>query len=914
MSGGLAAAEPVLAELDGIEACPEGELAHYGVKRRSGRYPWGSGDEPFQHEADFIARVDELKRSGMSEKDIAESLEMSTTEMRMALRVAKHERDAQLRSRARELKEKGLNTSQIAREMGYKNESSVRALLNEQTAANKGRAWGTADTLVKELEKKGQIDVGRGTETILGCSAGTLNEALYILQGKGYEVYGVNVEQPTNKGKYTTTKVLVPPGTEYADVYKNIANTRMVGEWHSDDGGTTYRPMERPSSLDSSRVHVRYGDEGGSAKDGVIELRRGVADLDLGAAHYAQVRIMVDGTHYLKGMAMYSDDIPAGCDVVFNTNKKSGTPKADVFKKVTGDPDNPFGAAITAAGQSHYKGADGKERLSPVNKLKEEGEWERMSKNLSSQFLSKQPIALIKKQLGLTYDTYEADYEDLLKLSNPTVRKKMLLDFAESCDSAAQHMKAAALPRQTTQVILPLDKIREDEVYAPNYRNGEQLALVRYPHGGTFEIPVVTVNNHDPSGRRCIGPTVRDAIGIHPKVAERLSGADFDGDQVIAIPTNNGRVKVQTTRTLKGLEGFDPKAEYPHVKGARVMPESSKQREMGAVSNLITDMTLKGANADEIARAVRHSMVVIDAVKHKLDYKQSEVDNGIAELKAEYQGRVDPETGKRSGGASTLISRRKQDVSVPERQGSPRIDPETGEVSWRESGRTYVSGKTGEVTPAQQRVKLVRETKDLHSLSSGTLPEIAYAEYGNKMKALANRARKEAVATPNLVHDRRAAAKYKEEVASLGAKLNAYLKNAPRERQAQILANAEVKAKRDANPGMDKSEVQKLKNMAMMNARAKVGASGKNVRIYITDGEWEAIQAGAVSHTTLHKILQHADSDRVRELATPRAKSSLPDFKVAKLKIMANSGSYTNQEIADVLGCSVSTVSRYLNA
>ena len=48
---------------------------------------------------------------------------------------------------------------------------------------------------------------------------------------------------------------------------------------------------------------------------------------------------------------------------------------------------------------------------------------------------------------------------------------------------------------------------------------------------------------------------------------------------------------------------------------------------MGDVSNLITDMTIKGANNDELARAVRHSMVVIDSEKHNLDVKASARDN-----------------------------------------------------------------------------------------------------------------------------------------------------------------------------------------------------------------------------------------------------------------------------------------------
>ena len=36
-----------------------------------------------------------------------------------------------------------------------------------------------------------------------------------------------------------------------------------------------------------------------------------------------------------------------------------------------------------------------------------------------------------------------------------------------------------------------------------------------------------------------IGKTSQDAIGINSKVADRLSGADFDGDTVMGIPTHD---------------------------------------------------------------------------------------------------------------------------------------------------------------------------------------------------------------------------------------------------------------------------------------------------------------------------------------------------------------------------------------
>lgn len=896
-----------------MDLVEEDILMHYGVKRRSGRYPWGSGDNPYQHGGDFLARVEELQRLGKTEKQIADELHLSTTDLRMQVRVAKHERRALQADRARSLREDGKTLDEIASILGYANDSSVRALLNENTAANKNKAQATAEILKKELAEKGAIDVGTGVERQLGVSTGVLQEALFILETEGYNRYGVGVPQVNDPKKRTITPVISVPEIDQREVYKNLDLVKSVGDYHSTDGGESWDKREYPASIDSSRVKILYGDEGGALKDGVIEIRRGVADLDLGDSHYAQVRILVDGTHYLKGMAMYSDDMPDGADIVFNTNKHTGTPKMDVLKKIQDDPDNPFGALIKANGQSHYIDADGNEKLSAINKLKEEGDWDKMSKNLSSQFLSKQPIQLIKKQLDLTYADAADEFSEICSLNNPTVKRKLLLDFADECDSAAVHLKAAALPRQSTQVILPLNAMKETEIFAPNYRDGEKVVLIRYPHGGTFEIPELTVNNKNPTAVSVLGKNIRDAVGINPKVAERLSGADFDGDQVVVIPTG-GRVKIQSTPALKDLKDFDPKTDYSTEgkTGVRLLAKgAATQRQMGEISNLITDMTLKGATEPEIARAVKHSMVVIDAAKHKLDYRQSEKDNGIAELKKKYQG-FDDETGHH-GGASTLLSRRKQDVEVPERQGSGVIDPLTGKVVYKESGRTYVDPRTGKTVAATTKVKRILAVDDVRSMSSGTLQEEAYADYANKMKDLANKARLEYKATPTLKRSASAAKAFEPEVNRLMAALKVAQLNAPLEREAQRIANARVKAKVQANNITDKDEISKIRRAAISDARNSTGASGKRTRITISDGEWTAIQSGAISDTTLSEILRYAEPKTVRERATPRRTTQLSDARISRIKAMANSG-HTNAEIAEALGISTSAVSKYLNS
>lgn len=900
-------------------------LEHYGTKRHSGRYPWGSGDNPYQHSGDFLSRVEELKKKGLSEKEILETIndslpdeyKMGLTEFRTARQKAGHDRKALEYDQIRALKDDGLGWKEIGDKLGM-SESSVRSKYNNAIGEKASQAEKIAATLKEEVDKKGMIDISEGANQVLGVSESKLDEAAYILEAEyGYQRYGVGIRQPTNVRQQTNITVLAKPEFDQKYAYQHQDQIDSLGDYHSDDGGETFTKLQRPSSLDSSRVAIRYGDEGGLDKDGVMEIRRGVPDLDLGKSHYAQVRILVDGDHYLKGMAVYSDDLPDGVDVMFNTNKPSGTPKMKVLKEAKADPDNPFGAAIKANGQSMYIGDDGKEHLSPINKLKEEGDWDTMSRNVSSQFLSKQPKKLIENQLNLTVADYKAQYDEIMRYDNPTVKKKLLNDFADTVEGTSMTLKASAFPGQSTKVILPINKIKETEAYCPTYENGTRLALIRYPHAGTFEIPIVTVNNKNVSGKRNLG-AIQDAIGINAKVAERLSGADFDGDTVMAIPVTD-KVNIKSTRALKALEGFDPKTAYAVPEGnpnnVRLMKKEEKQREMGVISNLITDMTLRGADEDELARAVKHSMVVIDAEKHKLDYKRSERENGIPELKQKWQIRVDEEGATHYGGASTLLSRRKQTVRVPERRGSVRVDKETGEYIYKESGRTFTDPKTGKERKAEDTVSLISETKDARTLSSGTIQENLYADFSNKLKAMANQARKEAVSMKGIQRNPEAAKTYAPEVASLKEKYNNMVANKPKERKAMLIANANIKAKiqeQGLDPTIDKKEIKKISSVEMQRARDSVGASGRKSKVTFTDREWEAVQAGAISDNMLTKFLNSSDSDEIVKRAMPKNVTVMTSAKMSKANAMLRSG-YSYAEIAKACGVPESTVYSALN-
>lgn len=918
----------------------EDVMIHYGVSvmdgapgRGSGRYPWGSGDNPKQRTDTFLSRYNEYAGQGLTEKEIAEKMGTTTTKLRVQLSYAKSQKRMQMVDQAKSLRKEGKSLNEIAEIMGFDNDSSVRSLLNENAETRMRQSTATADKLRELVQDKGFLEVGLGVEQELGVSRTKLDQALYTLELEGYNIYNRRIPQATNPAQKTTLKVLTPPGTKYSEIY-DASKIHSVGDYaiSYDDGETFHKPFEFPSSMDSKRLMINYAEDGGLQKDGVIELRRGVKDLDLGDSKYAQVRILVDGTHYLKGMAVYADDLPDGVDVRFNTNKTKDVPMMDVLKKVKRDKDgnvdrdNPFGSLIKEkGGQSYYLDDKGKEHLSLINKRAEEGDWGEWADKLPSQFLAKQPIALINRQLKIAIEDKQAEFDDIRSLTNPTVKRKLLEDFADGCDKNAVTLQAAALPRQKYQVILPLNSISENEIYAPNFNDGETVALVRYPHGGLFEIPILKVNTKNTEGKRVIGTNPKDAVGINSKVAERLSGADFDGDTVMVIPFGKG-YKIASQPELKGLKGFDPKVEYKIPAGdtkTKRMTDANTQKQMGVISNLIMDMTLAGAKPEELARAVRHSMVVIDAKKHDLDYKRSESDNGIAELKRIYQGQYD-ENGQYHEGSATLITRAKSQQSVPKRQGSGVIDPETGKKTYKTADDLYyetsrVDKKTGEVITKQkmrtQQSTKMAETDDAYTLVSyrRTKAELAYAEYANKLKSLANEARKEMKATGTLKYSPEAKKAYEPEVTRLQSALALANSNKPRERQAQVLANARIKEKIEADPDLanDKKMLKKVSQQAIVAARQQVGA--KRHPITISDKEWEAIQAGAISDNVLSQILDSADIDNLRQRATPRANNELSNGKIALIKARAASG-YTNAQIAESLGISASTVSKYLNA
>lgn len=877
------------------------ELQHYGTPRHSGRYPWGSGENPYQSSLPFARQVRELRASGMAEKDIANMMGLSINALRAQYSIAKDEMKAYQAREAVRLKDKGYSNTKIGEILGEPGdpipEATVRNLLKPTLTERANVTKEISNVLKDAVDRYKYVDVGSGVEAYLGVSSTKLGTAVELLQQEGYEYKNLKVVQ-LGTGLKTTVKVLCPPNTPTREIYQHLDEIELpIGKVYTEDGGKTWSNIHTPVGVDPKRVQIRYAEDGGVDMDGVIQLRPGVQDISLKGSQYAQVRIQVGEDRYLKGMACYSDDLPDGVDLMFNTNKTKDVPFDEVLKKTKNDPDNPFGATIVR--QNDWTDEKGEKHLGAINIVNDQGTWEDWSRTLSTQFLSKQPVSLAKKQLDLTYADKKAEYDEIMALTNPDVKRKMLEDFSDSCDAASIHMKAKAMAGQTQRVLLPLPGIKENECYAPGYKDGEELVLIRYPHAGKFEIPTVTVNNKVKNGKTVVGEGI-DAIGIHPMIAKQLSGADFDGDSVVAIPNSSGAIK--TSKPLKDLQDFDPEI-YKNPPGVIPTGEPgnkyNKGMEMGKVSNLITDMTIGGADQSEIARAVKHSMVVIDAEKHNYDWKRSYQENGIAALQEKYQGKV-------GGGAATLISRRKGDVRVDERKqrnAMRDIDPVTGEKTYRTTERWYTD-KKGKLVKAKTVITNL-EAYGADALSSGSKIEGVYADYSNKMRALANEARLSILKTPTQKYSPSAAKTYSEEVKSLKAKLNTALMNSPLERQAQLYANMVIKEKKAANPDMTNEEYKRLKGQTLAGARARVGA--KKDKIEITPKEWEAIQAGAINHTTLTKILSNTDSDVIKKYATPRAETTLSSAQKQQIIALMRSGA-NQADVAQRFGVSVSTI------
>lgn len=881
------------------------DILHYGRGHasggHSGRYPWGSGDKRIH----FTEAVAALKESGITDKTKqAKELGISRNELQAHLSSEHAAIREEFTKRGRDLVGNGKSVNQAANELGVP-EATLRSYLNNTAPsthqARLTRAKQVTDMYRKALEEQsGYIDVGAGTEHQIGITKYQKDMALEALKQDGYYVHKVLLRNLTNPDKPISTQVLTKNPDQYDVQGKHALDVQLPNYQYE---GVKLTGISKPVDVPWKDVSINYGINGENDRDGTILVRRGNPEADLGASHYAQVRISVGGTHYMKGMAMYGDDddfkgLPSNVKYIFHTNKPSTKSPQDVLKKQKDNPLNPFESSIR-----HQKGV--------FNIVNQEGDWSDYRTTLASQFLSKQNVSFVKERLKDTFKRDKEDYDSIVAITNPVVKQKLLQDLVGdpkdktkrgSIDTEQFHMRAVGEPGTRYKTLIANPWLKANEVYAPDYNDGDHVVLVRYPHGGTFELPDLVVNNKAPKSKKLLGNAI-DGIGIHPEAAHKLSGADFDGDTVIVLPNNSGKIKYR--KSLPGLKNFDPndyeltdpkdlpyettrknrytgKEEKVTVYPGKHISPRGKQTEMGNVSNLITDMTIKGASDTELARAVKYSMVVIDSEKHHLDYKAAADAYGIKSLRKKYMTKINPDTGRKSLGANTLISVAKHEQTKGEGKGT--------------------------------LINTLAKQGRLDKINSGSPVENAYQNYIEQLQVIKNNGQKELSTIDIPKRDPYAAKAYSHEVLSLNSKIKSISAQAPLERKAQVEANQAFKEYIEANPTVSTDRKKSLRSEMLNNARLSNGVTPYEKKVHITPKEWDAIQANAISKTALEKLLSKADMDELRSYATPKSKQAISPAKLSSIKRMMASNNYTLAEIAQSTGLSPNTIKSALAA
>jgi predicted transcriptional regulator len=324
------------------------------------------------------------------------------------------------------------------------------------------------------------------------------------------------------------------------------------------------------------------------------------------------------------------------------------------------------------------------------------------------------------------------------------------------------------------------------------------------------------------------------------------------------------------------------------------------------------------------------AQLIIDAEKHKLNWRGAEEEYRISELHEKYQG-------KKRGGAVTIVSKASGEYDVPEGEEYYDIDPKTGAKIPKYTGKKRVyftreddtkyykdllpkqAGYDPNAKDVTQKSTKMAETSDANTLVSPYKYRIEtiYANYANQCKALANEARKESLVKKETPYSKQAADTYKEEVAHLTELIENSKVNAALERLAQRSAKVIIDERIAKYPERynkktpdGKKHISKLKNQVTNQQRKIVS---KQRPFDITPREWEAIEAGALHKSDVKEIINRANSDQVKKYAMPKNTdySTLSPANLAHARAMINSG-YTQADVAASFNISPSTLSKLL--
>ena len=175
-------------EYIGQQTVQENDKLDYGTPRHSGRYPWGSGKNP-QRSRNWLKRVDDLKKQGLSDKEICKAFNMSSGDFIAWKRVYKEQEDMKARFKVQKLHDKQWSNVAIAKELTEKGyditEGTVRKWLKEGPDYKGMPIKNISDSLKTILKDKPYLDIGEGVERQLNISAEQLYAARLMLESEG---------------------------------------------------------------------------------------------------------------------------------------------------------------------------------------------------------------------------------------------------------------------------------------------------------------------------------------------------------------------------------------------------------------------------------------------------------------------------------------------------------------------------------------------------------------------------------------------------------------------------------------------------------------------------------------------------------------------------------------------------------
>ena len=238
----------------------------------------------FQSQGFVLISIPDIREEGRTETQIANELGLTTTQLRNAITYARKEEREYNREQVAGMKEAGLSNVEIGQRLGI-SEGTVRNYISDNKSS-KATSEQQLDNIEKalsdSLKQTGHLDVGVGVERQLGVSRTKFNAVVnQMVENGDLYIHNIQIQRLNDPTKYTIVKVLSTE-PDYLKVLKDSTNIGNLEYFSDDKALESAKRFETPQMVDLNRIKIRYQEDGGADLDGLIEIRKGTEDLDLG--------------------------------------------------------------------------------------------------------------------------------------------------------------------------------------------------------------------------------------------------------------------------------------------------------------------------------------------------------------------------------------------------------------------------------------------------------------------------------------------------------------------------------------------------------------------------------------------------------------------------------------------------------